>query len=292
MVTLRGYRHLPMPSVSVVGSVNLDLVAHAPRLPRPGETITDALFSRHPGGKGANQALAACRMGAEVRLLACVGDDPEADLALHLLREAGVDLAGCRRLAGAPTGVALIVVDAEGENQIVVAPGANRLLTPDHVDVAGADVVICQLEVPVETVLAAVEQATFSIVNAAPARSLPAGLLAAADVVVVNETEREALGDALGAAPLVVTTMGGAGSVAHRRGTEIARVPALPVEVVDTVGAGDAFVGALAVELAAGTGLTAALATANAAGGLAATRHGAQTSLPTRREIEDLVGNR
>lgn len=277
-----------MPSISVVGSVNLDLVARAPRLPRPGETITDATFSRHPGGKGANQALAVRRLGADVRLTACVGRDAEAEVALALLRADGVDLDRCRAVDDAPTGVALIVVDQDGENQIVVAPGANRLLDPS--DVGSADVVVCQLEIPVDTVRAAVESAGFSVLNAAPARPLPMDLLTAADVVVVNETEREVLGDALAACDLVVTTLGAAGSVAHRDGREVARADAFPVTVVDTVGAGDAFVAALTVALASGTGLGASLAFANAAGGLAASRPGAQPSLPSRAEVDGLVG--
>lgn len=280
-----------MPLVTVVGSVNLDLVAAASRLPRPGETITDAEFSRHPGGKGANQALAARRMGADVRLVARVGTDPEADLALALLDDAGVDLTSCRRLAGTATGVALIVVDASGENQIVVAPGANRELKGDDVAVAveGADVVICQLEVPVGAVEAAVEHAPFSILNAAPARSLPPALLARCDVVVVNETESEFFGHALDGAGLVVTTLGPEGAVAFRQGSEVARVPAPRVETVDTVGAGDTFVGVLAVEMANGADLDAALRMACAAAALATTERGAQSSIPMRADVDQFL---
>lgn len=278
-----------MPLVTVVGSVNLDLVATAPRLPRPGETITDAEFSRHPGGKGANQALAARRMGADVRLVARVGDDSEADLALTLLSDGGVDLKECRRLPGTPTGVALIVVDDDGENQIVVAPGANRSLTGADVTVADADVVICQLEVSVEAVETAAEQARFTVLNAAPARPLPPALISKCDVIVVNETESEFYGLALAGAGLVVTTLGAHGAIATRNGTEVARVPSPQVEVIDTVGAGDTFVGALAVELASGTPLNRALRVACAAGALATTRSGAQSSIPTRAEVERFV---
>lgn len=274
-----------MAQISVVGSVNLDLVATAPRLPRPGETITEAEFARHPGGKGANQALAARWLGAEVRLVACVGDDPEAGIATSTLRDAGVDLSGCRQIATAPTGVALIVVDAHGENQIVVAPGANRHLSADDIDVTGADVVVTQLEVPVEAVIAAVEASSFAVVNAAPARTLPAALLASCDVVVVNQTEAAFFGDALDAVAVVVTTLGADGAVARQGSRVVARAATPKVEVVDTVGAGDTFVGALAVELAGGAELGQALRFACAAGALATTRPGAQSAMPKREEV-------
>lgn len=278
-----------MPLVTVVGSVNLDLVATASRLPTPGETITDAEFSRHPGGKGANQALAARRMGADVQLVARVGDDPEADLALELLRDGGVDLSRCRRVAATPTGVALIVVDDSGENQIVVAPGANRTLTSADIAVGDADVVVCQLEVPVSAVRAAAERAPFTILNAAPARPLDLELLALCDVIVVNQTEAEFYGTALDGADLVITTLGAEGAVAFRKEIEIARAPSPSVETVDTVGAGDTFVGALAVEMANGTPLDAALRIACAAAALATTRRGAQASIPMRAEVERLL---
>lgn len=281
-----------MPLVTVVGSVNLDLVATAPRLPRPGETITDAEFSRHPGGKGANQALAARRMGADVRLVARVGDDSGAALALSLLDEGGVDLSECRRLEGIPTGVALIVVDDGGENQIVVAPGANRALTAADVAVSDADVVICQLEVSVEAVEAAADQAAFTVLNAAPARPLPPTLISKCDVVVVNETESEFYGPALAGAGLVVTTLGAHGAIATRNGTEVARAPSPQVEVVDTVGAGDTFVGAFSVEMASGTPLDQALRIACAAGALATTRRGAQSSIPMRIEVDRFLKER
>lgn len=274
-----------MSLVTVVGSVNLDLVARAPALPRPGETITDATFERHPGGKGANQALAARRMDAEVRLIGCVGDDAEAPAATHLLRDAGVDLARTRTVRDSHTGIALIVVGPDGQNQIVVAPGANRTLTPADVDLSDTDVVICQLEIPVDVVARAVEHAPFSIVNCGPARPLPAGLLAGCDVVVVNETERAFYGSALDDARLVVVTLGSEGAAAFQRGNEVVRVPSLPVNAIDTVGAGDTFVGTLGVELASGRGLESAMRLAAAAGALATTRLGAQPAIPTRAEV-------
>ena len=274
-----------MSQVTVVGSVNLDLMARAPALPRPGETITDATFERHPGGKGANQALAARRMGAEVSLIACVGDDAEAEIATRLLLDAGVDLSRTCVVADAATGVALIVVGPDGQNQIVVAPGANRSLTPADVDLEGADVVICQLEIPVDVVASAVERAAFSVLNCAPARPLPEGLLARCDVVVVNETERAAYGTALDGARLVVVTLGAEGAAAYEKGSEVARARSLDVEAIDTVGAGDTFVGTLAVELGSGRDLAAALGMAAAAGAVATTRPGAQPAIPTRAEV-------
>lgn len=274
-----------MPQITVVGSINLDLVARAPALPRPGETITDATFEQHPGGKGANQALASKRMGADVQLIGCIGDDADANAATRLLRDDGVDLSRTRTVRDEHTGIALIVVSPDGQNQIVVAPGANRMLHRADVDLAGADVVICQLEIPVDVVAWAVEQAPFSIVNCAPARPLPDGLLGACDVVVVNETERAYYGSALDQAPLVVVTLGKEGAVAFQRGTELARVPSLPVDAIDTVGAGDTFVGALGVELASGTPPERALRIAAAAGAVATTRPGAQPSIPTGAEV-------
>jgi ribokinase len=279
-----------MPKVTVVGSVNLDLVATTPSLPRPGETVTDATFERHPGGKGANQALAARRMGADVSLIACVGADAEGETATRLLMEAGVDLSQCRRVVDLPTGVALIVVDAAGENQIVVAPGANRELRPGDVALGAGDVVVCQLEIPVDVVSEALQHAGLGILNCAPARALPPDVLAAADIVVVNETERSFYGDALDTVELVITTLGGNGAVAHRGRTELARMPAIDVTPIDTVGAGDAFVGALAAELASGSDLDHAMRVATAAAGLTTTRRGAQPAIPQRHEVVALLG--
>lgn len=281
-----------MSRITVVGSVNLDLVARAPHLPQPGETVTGADLERHPGGKGANQALAAHRLGAEVSLVARVGEDVFADEALTLLRAEGVDLTAVEARPGAPTGIALIVVAADGENQIVVAPGANRLLDAGEVDVAGAEAVVCQLEVPIEAVAAAVETAMGLVcINAAPAAAVPPALLQRADVVVVNETEHRVLADGLSACRgLVVTTLGAAGAVAHRGGHEVARAGPPAVEAVDTVGAGDAFVAALVVALLEGRGEADALGWACAAGAAATSRPGAQPSLPTREEVEEVMG--
>lgn len=282
-----------MSRIGVVGSVNLDMVATAPRLPRPGETVTDASFAIHPGGKGANQALAARRLGADVALIARVGTDANSGPALELLRRDGVDLDRSYRDREHPTGVALIVVDHDGENQITVAPGANRHLNPGDLDLTGFDAVVAQLEVPLETVEAAA-RATESlfVLNAAPVRELPGGLLEACGVIVVNEGERTALDDALsGTDAIVVTTLGPRGARAHRRTEEIGHASAPAVNAIDTVGAGDAFTAALTVALCEGRKIGDALAWACGAGALAATRRGAQPSLPSRMELDDFMAN-
>ena len=269
------------------------MVATAPRLPRPGETVTDASFAVHPGGKGANQALAARRLGADVGLIARVGTDANSGLALDLLRRDGVDLDRAYRDRAHQTGVALIVLDEAGENQIAVAPGANRHLQPDDLDLAGFDAVIAQLEVPTDTVMsaAATTQGLF-VLNAAPVRELPPGLIQACDVVVVNEGEHHALADALaGTDAIVVTTLGPRGARAQRRSEEIGFASAPTVNAIDTVGAGDAFTAAFTVALCEGRDISDALAWACAAGALAATRRGAQPSLPTRTELDDFMAN-
>ena len=282
-----------MPRIAVVGSVNLDMIASAPRLPRPGETVTDATFAIHPGGKGANQALAARRLGADVSLIARVGNDSNASPALDLLRRGGVDLDRSTRDREHPTGVALIIVDETGENQITVAPGANRHLGPHDLELGGFDAVIAQLEIPVDTVVAASAADTkLFVLNAAPARPLPDELLAACDVIVVNETEHAALAEQLAKVDaLVVTTLGARGARAQRNGQEVGRATAPKIEAIDTVGAGDAFTAALTVALTEGQPLNTALMWACSAGALTATRRGAQPALPTRAELIEFVAN-
>jgi len=273
--------------IAVVGSVNLDIVAAAPKLPAPGETVTGARLHRYPGGKGANQALAARRLGADVRLYAHVGADAAADEALALLRAEGVDLSACAVSATEPTGVALIAVAPDGENQIVVAPGANASFTPDLFDPEAADAVICQLEIPVETVEKAARARGFFCLNAAPARALPLALVARASLIIVNETEAAFYGDTLkSCAGLVAITQGAKGARLYRAGCEIASARPPKVKAIDATGAGDAFVAALTVALVEGQEPGAALAFASAAGALAATRRGAQPSLPRRCEID------
>lgn len=280
-----------VPSIAVVGSVNLDLVASVSRLPEPGETVTGATLNRYPGGKGANQALAARRLGAQVALIARTGDDDAADDALSLLREGDVDLSGCVRDAVAPTGLALIAVAAGGENQIVVAPGANALLTPETLMLPVADAVICQLETPLETISKIASEANgFFAINLAPATQVPAAILERADLVVMNESEAAAIGDSINQCQgWVVTTYGAEGARLNKSGTKeiVARPP--QVNAVDTTGAGDTFTAALTLALVEGAVPDKALKFACAAGALATTKPGAQPSFPWRHEVSAIV---
>lgn len=277
--------------LTVVGSINLDLVAAAPRLPRAGETVTGATLARHPGGKGANQALAARRLGAEVRLIGRVGDDAMADEATALLAADGVDLTGVERDAAAPTGVALIAVEPHGENQIVVAAGANHRVTPAQLPARIEGPLVLQLELPVDTVEAAVGRATdFVCINLAPAQPVSDLLLRRADLIVVNEGEAEFYGEALHhGGGRVVVTRGARGAAMYEGGERVAEARPPHVRAVDATGAGDAFVGAITVALLEGVAPETALEFACAAGALAATRPGAQPSLPTRAEVEAII---
>lgn len=279
------------PRIAVAGSINLDLVVRAAHLPAPGETISGATFARYPGGKGANQALAARRLGAEVALWGCVGADAFADEALALLRTEGVDLTHTRMLNEAPTGVALIAVSESGENQIVVAPGANAQFSPSDLAVITADALLCQLEVPVETSLAAAEPFDgFIAVNLAPAIPVSDDWLTLADLLIVNEGEAAFYGDALKcSAGLVAITYGADGAALLRDGKEIARARPPKIVARDTTGAGDTFSAALTLALVEGQAPEKALAFACAAGALAATREGAQPAMPTRAEVDALL---
>jgi ribokinase len=269
----------PAPEITVVGSANIDLVATCERLPRAGETVTDAQLQRIPGGKGANQAVAAARMGARVTFVGRVGRD---DLPLRSLERERVDVAGVVRDDG-ETGVALILVQRDGENVIVVAPGANARLTPEDVRVGEADAVICQLEIPAEAIAAAASGAEFFCLNAAPARG---PLELGPDLLVVNRYEYEAVGGYDG---LVALTLGAEGAVLLERGCEVARAKPPAVQAVDGTAAGDAFCAALVVSLLEGRGRTEALRRACAAGAFAASRPGAQPSLPTAEEVDALI---
>jgi ribokinase len=273
--------HVPA-RLTVVGSINLDLVARTERLPRPGETVTGATFSEIPGGKGANQALAAARLGATVALIACVGDDEFATLALAELRAAGVGLDGLKTVS-TTTGVALITVDGAGENTIAVAPGANYELRPEDVNLPDGDGVLCQLEIPLETVehVATTAPRDFFL-NAAPAR----GPVPAADVTIVNRFELEALNHRDG---VVAVTLGAEGAILMEDGEEVARAAPPPVEAVDGTAAGDAFTACLVVSLLENRTREEALRRACIAGALAASRFGAQTSLPTADEVDALL---
>jgi ribokinase len=261
--------------LTVVGSINLDLATKVERLPRPGETLSGATLERVPGGKGANQAVAAARLGANVRMVGCVGADPYAEEALAGLRAAGVRLE-VREVDG-PTGVAIILVADDGENVIVVVPGANARV--GGFTVAGN--VLCQLEIPDEAVQEARAQAQWLCVNAAPARPL----LVEADLVVANGYEAEIVGEQ----PLLAVTMGREGAVLLDHGKELARARPPRVVAVDGTGAGDAFTACLAVSLLEGREPEEALRRACAAGALAASKFGAQPSLPTAGEVDAIL---
>jgi ribokinase len=276
------------PSVVVVGSVNLDLVAAVHRLPAPGETVTGATLQRFPGGKGANQALAARRLGAEVVLVAQVGDDATAEEALAILRQEGVNLARCIAHPSAATGVAMIAVAPSGENHIVVAPGANAMLRAEQFELPEADALLCQLEVPVET-LCSVAKAFrgFFCVNLAPARDVPDDILARADLIVVNEGEAAYYGDRLQVSHgFIAITRGKENATLSKRGEAVATARPPAVTPVDTTGAGDTFTAALTLALLEEQPPPDALRFACTAAALATTRPGAQPALPTRAEVE------
>ena len=298
--------------VVVFGSINLDLIASVDRLPRPGETRIGRSFAMSAGGKGANQALAATRAGSDVALFGCVGDDAFAPMALALLRESGVDLAGVHTI-DASTGVALIHVDADGENTITVVSGANARAAaarvPDPV-LRRDTVVVMQLETPTAEVEALAKRARAGgariVLNAAPAQSLGRELLDCVDVLIVNEHEAKVVAPDIGADGAtfvahyrnafrhdVVVSLGARGVLASSARGAIAVQPP-KVAVVDTVGAGDALVGALAAALDRGASWERAITEGVAAGSLACELHGAQPSLPMRDAIErcaDTIGN-
>jgi ribokinase len=261
--------------LTVVGSINLDLVAKVERLPRPGETLSGATLERIPGGKGANQAVAAARLGASVRMVGRVGRDANAADALLGLSEAGVELA--LREVDAPTGVAIILVADDGENQIVVVPGANAEVG----DFTAPGNVLCQLEIPDSALREARLQADWLCVNAAPARDL----VVDAELVVANRYEAEVIGDQ----PLLALTLGEEGAVLLEHGREVARATPPPVDAVDGTAAGDAFTACLAVSLLEGRDHEEALRRACAAGAIAVSRFGAQPSLPTADEVDAIL---
>ncbi len=299
--------------VVIVGSVNVDLVVIAPRLPGPGETVTGGDVARHQGGKGANQAVAAARLGAEVAFVGAIGADDFGAAARAALEAEGIATAHLASV-DRPTGVALIVVDEHAENLIAVAPGANAALTAPAVDDALAalaigrgDVVLACREIPPAAVRAALGAArragAIAILNPAPADGLDAATLALADVLTPNAAElavlagsgppAEAARSLLRGGPAgraAVVTLGAAGALVVRdAGPELA-LPALPVTPVDTTGAGDAFNGALAASLAAGHALADAARRAIVAGGLATTRQGARGGMPTAAELAAALG--
>jgi len=300
--------------IVVLGSLNVDLVANVSHLPRPGETVMAESLQTFPGGKGANQAAAAARLGGTVAIVGRVGADAFGTLLLESLERDGVNVSGVARDEAAPTGTALILVDPNGENVITVAAGANASLGADEVRRAlaaldPAGLLVLQLEIPPPMARAAIEGARRKhvriLLNAAPAGRLDPSLLAGLDILVVNEPETAALvgrpvDDTRSAeyaavelhqrgVQLAVVTLGAAGSVFCLNGSA-ERVDPFTVSAVDSTAAGDAFVGALAVALSDGVAVPRALRLANAAGAIAASRAGAQSSLPHRDDLERLFG--
>lgn len=285
--------------VTVVGSANVDHVIRVHRLPQPGETVLGSAYAEHMGGKGANQAVAAARLGASVAFVGAVGTDAAGDRVLRALADEGVDCASVARIADAPTGAAVITVEEGGQNQIAVAPGANQRLDPPRVAefVATLDpaVVLAVLEIPMAAVLAAAQAARQArarlVLNAAPATDLPDDLFASGPLIAVNAEERPLVGLSAetlikrGAGGLLVTR--GADGVSLVTESGETSIPGEhPGTVIDATGAGDAFVGALAVFLAEGMELEAAARKANASAALSVLREGARGGLPTRPELE------
>ncbi|GAB1642716.1 ribokinase [Krasilnikovia sp. MM14-A1259] len=294
------------PGIVVVGSANMDLVGITERLPRPGETLLGDDFLMVPGGKGANQAIAAARAGGRCAFLGAIGSDAFGVSLKARLDASGVDTTHVRTSYGA-SGVAVIMVDRNGENSIIVSPGANSTFTDlnetERATIAHADVLLCQQEIPAATVAEAArvahEAGTRVVLNAAPARPLTSELLADVDLLVVNQNEARALtgtpepdtGALLALAPRVVLTLGADGARYADRDGRDARIPAYRVKVTDSTAAGDAFTGALAVAWAEGRDLIDAVRWATAAGAVCVRTVGASVSLPRRAEIDELYGS-
>ncbi|MHA6644812.1 ribokinase [Mesorhizobium sp. A623] len=293
--------------IIVIGSINLDMITTVDRLPSPGETVRGSGFKTSAGGKGANQALAAARAGAKVRMVGAVGKDSFAAEALTCLEQAAIDLSGVGQMH-ASTGTAAILVDDAGENVIAVAPGANDSVLPGDLAkafLAKGDIVLLQQEIPLQTVEAALDAArkagAVTVLNTAPFRAEAAGFLEKADYVVANETEFDLYGEALALAGrdrparmrafaqktgrTIVVTLGGDGVIAATA-DDFLQVPALKIKPVDTVGAGDTFCGYLGAALAAGLPLEKALERAAAAGSLACLKPGAQPSIPFAKDVD------
>lgn len=306
---------MPGRGVLVVGSLNMDLVVFCSRRPGPGETVSGFKFVTVPGGKGANQAVAAGRLGAHVAMLGRVGDDDFGARLVTSLADAGVDTGKVLPTPGISTGIAVITVDPAGENSIVVVPGANGRLTPDDVAAAselftGAGAVLLQLEVPLETVTAAARLAKSKgatvVLDPAPAPEsrLPDELLTSVDILTPNQHEAGLLAgrpisdlatarlvatDLLSLGPGVVVVKLGERGALIATGSRVEYVPGIRVPAVDTTGAGDAFAGGLAVGLAEGLDVSGAVALANRTAALSVTKPGAQTSMPSRLEVERLA---
>lgn len=282
--------------VVVVGSANLDLVYRVAALPAPGETVLSTGAAKHPGGKGNNQVIAVARAGAPATFVAAIGADADGDQLVSTLEEAGVTL--LLRRPSTPTGTALITVDDDAENSIVVNSGANNdlvdLTDDERAAIAAAGILLMQLETPLPTVIAAATAArdagTTVVLNAAPFRPLPPELLALVDLLVVNEVEAADVGEEqLAEVPECVVTLGARGAVVRDRAGVETAVASPKVDAVDTTGAGDTFCGALVAALSDGLDLAAAARFAVAAGALSVQREGAVSSIPTRAAIDEFL---
>lgn len=262
----------------VVGAINVDLTARVHRAPERGETVGDGILSREAGGKGANQAVAAARLGAEVRLVGATGNDADGREMRRALEQAGVDVSAVQTVPE-PTGTALIVVDAHGENAIVVCPGANASIDPEAVRVPAGEAVLAQLEVGDDVLVAAAAQATgLFVLNASPVRRLPESVLRRVDLLIVNETEYRQMPESHDV-PLLALTLGADGAVLFERGTEVARAAGVASVVRSTVGAGDAFAAALVIGIARGDSPSVALHRACAVGAAAVADDRSQPAL-------------
>lgn len=269
-------------TLTVVGSLNVDLTCRVHRLPSPGETIGGGTLTRQPGGKGGNQAAAAARLAGAARMVGAVGADPDGRLLTEALNRAGVDISAVEQVS-APTGTALIVIDSEGENQIAVAPGANAMVSLERADFSDGGPVLAQLEIAVDAVLEAALRTTgLFALNAAPAQALPAGLLERCDLVIVNESEYQLIPE-LRNAKRVAVTYGAGGASMYSQGIKTAHAPATKTNVVNSVGAGDAFCAALVLALASGLDEESSLAAACAVGGAAV---GSELSQPEFERLD------
>ena len=310
------------PRIAVLGSINMDLVLRCGRLPRPGETVIAESFEEIPGGKGANQSVAAARAGGDVRMIGRIGDDGFGSKLLTHLREQSIDCGGVRTVEDCPTGVAMVAVEETGENSILVVPGANGRLTPNDVrthadEIRDSDLLMVQLEVPIPTVEAAIVVARDAgvpvILDPAPAVRLPRALLdvdyicpnetEAATIVAGNGAEAEVAGETYGKVEqatdlakrlhrmgprTVFVTLGRSGTLVFD-GAETRLVESIPVDAVDTTASGDAFAGTFAVRIASGEGLVDSIRAANIAGALAASFAGAQPSLPMKADVDRIA---
>lgn len=299
-----------MADILVIGSMNADLVVRAPRFPAPGETISGGDLAIIPGGKGANQAIAAARQGASVAMVGSVGNDSFGQTLIQNLKNNRVDTSNVQ-IEVSTTGTAIIVVDSSGQNSIVLSPGANGKVTPEDVDALSfqdVDTLLLQLEIPLETVMHATSVAHQNglrvILNPAPARQLPDSFLADVDILVPNESElqlltgqsvtdvdsaetaaRELLGRGV---QTIIVTLGSQGALIVSS-DKSQLIPAYKIDVVDTTAAGDAFIGGLATALIKNKSLEEAVRYGNASGALATTKFGAQPSLPTVEDVEKFV---